>query len=59
MKSCQTAIEKQSRGNLFGGVHTAEEKWALRLLCAMFACMMAVCALHAIGQIMFIARLCA
>lgn len=58
MKPCQTTLEKQSHGNLFGG-ESAEEKWALRLFCAMFACMMAVCALHAIGQVMFIARLCA
>ena len=59
MKPCQTTLEKRNQGSLIGGANAAEEKWAIRLFGAMFVCMMAVCALHAIGQIMFIARMCA
>ena len=43
----------------FGAENSREEKWILRLLVALLACAVAVSVLHAIGQVMFIAHMCA
>lgn len=59
MEYGQTVIEKNGRTDLFGAENSREEKWTLRLFMALLACMVMVSALHAIGQVMFIAHMCA
>lgn len=55
----QTAIEKRASQSLFGGENAREEKWILRLSIALLICSIVICMLHAIGQVMFIAHMCA
>ena len=59
MEHNQQAIERKARTGLFGAENSREEKWILRLLIALLACAVAVSVLHAIGQVMFIAHMCA
>ncbi len=59
MERSQTAIEEKARTGLFGGENSREEKWTLRLFIALLACAVVVSVLHAIGQVMFIAQMCA
>ena len=59
MEHSQTIIEKNGRTDPFGAGNSREEKWILRLFIALLACTVVVSALHAIGQVMFIAHMCA
>lgn len=59
MEHSQAAIEKKTRTGLFGAENSREEKWILRLLIALLACAEALSVLHAIGQVMLIAHMCA
>ena len=59
MEHNQTAIENKTRTGLFGTENSSEEKWILRLFIALLACAVVISVLHAIGQIMLIAHMCA
>ena len=59
MGHSQTAIEKKTRTGLFGGANSREEKWIPRLFMALPSCAVVVRVLHAIGQVMLIAQMCA
>lgn len=59
MEHGQKVIERKARTGLFGAEISREEKWILRLFIALLACAIVVSVLHAIGQVMFIAQMCA
>ena len=59
MEHNQTAIELKTRTGIFGAENSREEKWILRLFIALLACAIVVSVLHAIGQVVFIAQMCA
>ena len=59
MEQSQTTIEKQPSRSLFSGENSRAEKWILRLFIILLICSIAICVLHAIGQIMLIAHMCA
>ncbi len=59
MEHSQQAIERKACTGLFGAENSHEKKWILRLLIALLVCAVVVSALHAIGQVMFIACMCA
>ena len=59
MKRDQTTTEKNGRTDLFGAENNREENWILRLFIALLACAVMVGVLHAIGQVPFIAHICA
>lgn len=59
MEHNQAAIENKTRTGLFSTENSSEEKWILRLFIALLACAVVVSVLHAIGQIMLIAHMCA
>lgn len=59
MEHSTQAIERKTHTGFFGAENSREEKWILRLLIALLACAVAVSVLHAIGQVMFIAHMCA
>lgn len=55
----QTAIEKRASRSLFGVENTRAERWILRLFIVLLICSIAICVLHAVGQVILIARMCA
>lgn len=59
MEHSQQVIERETRTGLFGTETSREEKWILRLFIALLACAIVVSVLHAIGQVMLIAHMCA
>lgn len=59
MEHNQTVIKNKTRAGLFGTENSRDEKWILRLFIALLACAVVVSVLHAIGQIMIIAHMCA
>ena len=59
MEHSQQVIERKTRTGLFGTETGREEKWILRLFIALLACAIVVSVLHAIGQVMLIAHMCA
>lgn len=59
MEHSPQAIERKTRTGFSGAESSREEKWIIRLLVALLACAVAVSVLHAIGQVMFIAHMCA
>lgn len=59
MEHSKQAIERKARIGLFGAENSHEEKWILYLLIALLACAVMVSVLHAIGQVMLIAHMCA
>lgn len=59
MKHGKASIEKKTRTGLFGAENSHEEKWILRLLIALLVCAVVLSVLHAIGQVMLIAHMCA
>lgn len=59
MEHNQTIIENKTHAGLFGTENSSEEKWILRLFIALLACAVVVSVLHAIGQIIIIAHMCA
>lgn len=59
MEHNQTAIELKTRTGIFGTENSREEKWILRLLMALLVCAVTAGVLHAIGQVIFIAHMCA
>lgn len=59
MEHSQQVIERKTRTGLFGTETSREEKWILRLFIALLACATVVSVLHAIGQVMLIAHMCA
>lgn len=59
MEHSQQVIERKARTGLFGAEISREEKWIPRLFIALLACAIVVCVLHAIGQVMLIAQMCA
>lgn len=59
MEHGQTTNEKKICTSLLGAENSREEKWILRLFIALLASAIVVSVLHAIGQVMLIARMCA
>ena len=59
MEPNQTKIEKLTSRSLFSSENTRAEKWILRLFIALLICSIVICMLHAVGQVMLIARMCA
>lgn len=59
MEHSQQVIESKTRADLFGTEASREEKWILRLFIVLLACAIVVSVLHAIGQVVIIAHLCA
>ena len=59
MEHGQQVIERKARTGHFGAEVSREEKWILRLFIALLACAIVVSVLHAIGQVIFIAHMCA
>lgn len=56
MKSQESGIENS--GFELPASRSPEEKWLIRLLIAMAICLIAVCVIHAAGEVMIIARIC-
>ena len=59
MKPIQGTIEKRAHTSLFDTESRQGEKRILRLLVALLACTTVACIIHTIGQVMFIAHMCA
>lgn len=59
MEHSQQIIERKARTGLFSAETSREEKWILRLFIALLACAIVVSVLHAVGQVMLIAHMCA
>lgn len=59
MEHNQTTIELKTRTGIFGAENSREEKWILRLLMALLVCAVTAGVLHTIGQVIFIAHMCA
>lgn len=59
MEHSQQAIERKAYTGLFSAENSREEKWILRLFIALLASAIVVSVLHAIGQVILIARMCA
>lgn len=59
VKSQESGIENSGFGLSAIGSRDPEEKWLIRLLIAMAIWLIAVCVIHAAGEVMIIARICA
>ena len=59
MEHNQTTIELKAHTGIFSAENNREEKRILRLLMALLVCAVMAGVLHAIGQVIFIAHMCA
>ena len=59
MEHNQTTIELKAHTGIFSAENNREEKQILRLLMALLVCAVTAGVLHTIGQVIFIAHMCA
>ena len=57
VKSQESGIENSGLGLSAIESRDPKEKWLIRLLIAMTICLIAVCVIHAAGEVMIIARI--
>lgn len=58
MKSQESGIENSGLKLPAIESRSPEEKWLIRLLIAVAICLIAVCVIHAAGEVMIIAQIC-
>lgn len=59
MKMKDGTVQDANRNRVSSSAKYPEEKWAIRLFIAMMICLITVCIIHAVGQLVLITSICA